>query len=289
MRPKPFITLAIGIVAISFASIFIRIAEAPPLVIATYRLIIASAVLLPFAVRKLRALKLSQRDVKLIILSSIFLAIHFGLWITSLSLTTIASSVVLVTSHPAFVALISYFLWKEKPSKATLSEIALAMIGIFLVNYRGFSVGLKSLMGNIMALVGGLAAGLYLIIGRELRARIDALSYLTIIYSFSGMILLFTSLFARHSFLGYSAQTYVMFFLLGLVPQLIGHSCLNIAVRALPVTLVSVSILGEPMGATLLAIFFLKEIPKTLEICGGLLIIFGIYLVSRGVDTNTHH
>jgi len=287
MRPKPFITLAIGIVAISFASIFIRTAEAPPLVIATYRLIIASAVLAPFALKNFKSLRLSNKDRTLIVLSSAILAIHFGLWITSLKLTTIASSVVLVTSHPAFVALISYFLWKEKPSRLTLLGIVIAMLGVFIVNYEGLSLSIRSLAGNAMALFAGLAAGLYLIIGRELRPRIDTLSYLTIIYSLSGVMLLATSLLTSHSFFGYSTQTYVMFLLLGLVPQLIGHSCLNIAVRALPATLVSVAILGEPVGATFLGILLLREIPKALETCGGLLILSGIYLVSRGIRRNS--
>jgi len=123
--------------------------------------------------------------------------------------------------------------------------------------------------------------GAYLIIGRQLRARIDILSYLTILYTCSAVILLVATLAFGYSFFGYSTTTYIMLVLLALVPQLIGHSSLNLAVRLMPVTLVSVTILGEPVGATLLGYFILGEIPTANEIVGGLLILGGIFLVMR--------
>ncbi len=130
---RPYVTLLIGVVAVSFAAIFIRLADAPPLVIATYRLAIASLILIPVAAAKsafdLRALP--PRSWLWISLSSIFVALHFGLWITSLSYTSIASSVILVTSHPIFVAVISYFLWKERLDRVMMAGIAVSMLGIF--------------------------------------------------------------------------------------------------------------------------------------------------------------
>ncbi len=283
MNTRPYITLLIGVLAVSFASIFIRLADASPLVIAAARLLFASAVLLPFAaVNSMVSIsKLTVRDLSLIILSSLFLALHFGLWITSLSYTTIASSVILVTSHPAFVAVFSYFLWEEKLNRLNVLGIAAALAGVVVINYGDFALSSRAVLGDLMALAASFAMGAYLIIGRQMRKRIDSLGYLTLIYTGAGLMLLLVLLFTGERLSGYSATTYLMFLLLALVPQLIGHSALNLAVRTLPVTLVSVAILGEPIGATLLGALILREMPRVNEIAGGLLILLGIYLVMR--------
>jgi len=280
---KPYITLFVGVLSVSFAAIFIRLADAPPLVIATYRMTIAAVILIPIASTKsMKSLnKLSRHDMLLILLSSVFIALHFGLWITSLEYTSIASSVILVTSHPAFVAVISYFLWGERLNKLTIIGIVIALIGVIFINYGGFTFGSRAILGDLLALVAGFAMGAYLIIGGQIRARIDILSYLTLIYICSAVILLAATMSFGHSLFGYSPITYIMLILLALVPQLIGHSCLNLAVRLIPVTLVSVAILGEPIGATLLGCLILSEMPTANELVGGILILGGIYMVMR--------
>jgi len=280
---KPYLTLFIGVLAVSFAAIFIRLAEAPPLVIAAYRLTLAAAVLIPVALFKsgegLR--RLSRRDWLLMLLASVFIALHFGLWITSLSYTSIASSLILVTSHPAFVAVISYFLWGERLNRLTVGGIVLAMGGVVVINYGGFTLGSGAVFGDLLALVAGLAMGAYLIIGGQLRTRIGLLNYLTVIYSGAALILLLASVGSGYSLFGYSMSTYIMLVLLALVPQLIGHSSLNLAVRLVPVTLVSVAILGEPVGAVLLGWAILAEIPTASEVVGGLLVLGGSFLGMR--------
>ena len=283
---KPHIILFVGVLSVSFAATFIRLAEAPPLVIATYRLTIASIILIPIAsIRSAPNLKsltrLPRRDILLILLSSMSLALHFGLWITSLNYTSIASSVVLVTSHPAFVAVTSYFLWGERLNKLTISGITVALAGVILINYGGLTFGSQAILGDLLALIAGFAMGAYLIIGGQIRTRIDILPYLTILYTCSAVILLVATMLSGHSLIGYSPDTYLMLILLALIPQLIGHSCLNMAVRLVPVTLVSVAILGEPVGATLLGALILGEMPTTNEIIGGLLILGGIFIVLR--------
>ena len=280
---KPYITLFVGVLAVSFAATFIRLADAPPLVIATYRLAIASIILIPIAAIKSRRNlpQLSRQDILLILLSSVFVALHFGLWITSLSYTSIASSVVLVTAHPAFVAVISYFLWGERLNKLTIGGIVVAFIGVIFINYSGLTFGSQAIVGNLLALIGGFAMGAYLIVGRQLRARIDILSYLTILYTCSAVILLVATVLSGHRLFGYSPTTYLMLVLLALVPQLIGHTSINLAVRLIPVIFVSVAILGEPVGATLLGSLILGEIPTANEIVGGLFILGGIFLVMR--------
>jgi len=280
---KAYLALLGGVVSVSFAAIFIRLAEAPPLVIAAYRLTIASLVLIPLAYKKtIPGMKrLSGRDGLLLLLSSFFLALHFGLWITSLSYTSIASSVILVTCHPAFVAVISYFLWHEVLNRLTIGGMVVAFAGIVLINYSGFALGSRAILGDVLALVASFAMGGYLIIGGQLKARIEILPYLTIIYTGAAVILLLATAGFGYSFTGYSGTTYLMMVLLALVPQLIGHSSFNLAVRLIPVTFVSVAILGEPVGATLLGYFILNEVPTAKELMGGIFILAGIFIVLR--------
>ena len=280
---KPYITLLVGVLSVSFAAIFIRLADAPPLVIATYRLTIASIILIPVAsIKSMKGLnRLSKHNMLLILLSSVFIALHFGLWITSLNYTSIASSVILVTSHPVFVAVISRFLWGERLKKLTIIGIVVALIGVIFISYGGFTFGSRAILGDSLALIAGLSMGAYLIIGGQLRARIDILSYLTIINTFAAVMLLAATMISDHSLFGYSPATYIMLILLALVPQLVGHSCLNLALRLIPVTFVSVAILGEPVGATLLGCVILREMPTTNEIVGGLLVLGGIFIVMR--------
>jgi drug/metabolite transporter (DMT)-like permease len=283
VKSKPYLAMLIGVLAVSFAAVFIRLADAPPLVIAAYRLTLAAIVLVPFtSVKAFKSLKrLSRRDILLVILASVSLALHFGLWITSLSYTSIASSVVLVTSHPAFVAVISYFLWHERLNKITIGGIVVALAGVVVINYGGFTFGSQAFLGNILALLAGFVVAAYLISGHQLGKRIDILSYLTLIYTFAAVIMLAAVFIMGYSLFGYSSDTYIMLVLLAVVPQLIGHSAFNLAVRMVPVTLVSVSILGEPVGATLLGWLILGETPTAGEIAGGLLILGGIFIVMR--------
>ena len=280
---RPYIILFVGVLSVSFAAIFVRLAEAPPLVVATCRMTIAAAVLVPVALARSRMnLKnMALRDLLWLLLSGFFLALHFGLWITSLDYTSIASSVVLVTSHPAFVAVVSYFVWGEKLGRLSIAGIAVALAGVVVINYGGFTFSSQAILGDWLALAAGFSMGAYLIIGGRLRERIDILSYLSVIYTFSAVILLVVTLLSGYSFFGYSPVTYIMILLLALVPQLIGHTCLNLAVRLLPVIMVSVAILGEPVGATLLGYFILGEVPTLNEIGGGILVLGGIFVVMQ--------
>ena len=280
---KAYLVLLVGVVSVSFAAIFIRLAEAPPLVIAAYRLTIASLVLVLLTYKKTvpSVKRLSGCDSLLLLLSSFFLALHFALWITSLSYTSIASSVILVTCHPAFVAVISYFLWHEVLNRLTIGGMALAFAGVVLINYGGFAFGQQYILGDVLALVAGFAMGGYLILGGHLKNRIEILPYLTVIYTGAAVILLLATVGFGYSFIGYSGKTYLMMVLLAVVPQLIGHSSFNLALRLVPVTFVSVAILGEPVGATLLGYCILDEVPTVKELIGGVLILAGIFIVLR--------
>lgn len=275
---QKYLVLAFGVAAVAFAAIFIRLAEAPPLVIAAYRLCIASVVLAPVAWWRARAelSRLNRRQILLAIISGAFLALHFGLWIASLDYTTVASSVVLVTASPIFVAVTSYLLWREKLTARVIGGIAISIIGAVVIGFGNWRAGAGSLLGSGLALGGSIAVAGYLLIGRRLRQSMGLLSYIFLTYLSAAVILLVAALASGQRLTGYTGMTYLWFVLLALVPQLLGHSSLNWALRFVPATMVTIAVLGEPVGATLLAFFILKETPSWLEITGGVLILAGI-------------
>ncbi|MCD6391765.1 MAG: DMT family transporter [Dehalococcoidia bacterium] len=280
---RQYLVLTIGVISVSFAAIFVRLAEAPPLVIATYRLCLASLIIIPVAwVYSSSELRhLSRRTTMMALLSGAFLALHFGLWIASLSYTSVATSAMLVTTSPIFVAIASYLLFQEKLSKQTIVGIVISLIGSVLIGFGNWRLGTNPLFGGILAFLGALAVAGYLLIGRKLRRSIGFLSYASLVYSSAAMLLLLSTLAFGYRLVGYSPTTYAMLALLAVVPQLIGHSAFNWSLRFVPATLITIAILGEPVGATILAFLILKEIPTLSEIGGGILILVGICVAFR--------
>ena len=280
---KPYLWLATGITAVSFASILIRLAEAPSLVIAASRLTIASLILAPAAFIKSRGelRALTKADLGLAILSGLFLSLHFATWISSLEYTSVASSVVFVSTSPIFVGLASHFLLKERVSRQMFLGIAVSVLGGIIIGYGDFGLGTRELFGDLLALAGAVAVSGYLLIGRRLRPKLSLLSYIFLVYSTAAVSLIVLCLARGHPFAGYPTQTYLMFLLLAVVPQIIGHSSYNWALKYLPATFVGVGTLGEPVGSTILAYVILNEIPTLAKIGGGVLILAGIYISSR--------
>jgi len=280
---EPYLGLATGIVAVSFASIFIRLAEAPSLVIAAGRLTIASLILAPAALirgkEELRAL--TKGDLQLALLSGLFLGLHFATWISSLEYTSVASSVVFVSTSPIFVGLASRFLLKERVSRQMFVGIAISVLGGMIIGYGDFGLGLRELLGDLLAIAGAVAVSGYWLVGRRLRRQLSLLPYIFLVYATAAAFMIVLCLATGHSFSGYPRQTYLMFFLLAVVPQIIGHSSFNWALKYLPATFVVISTLGEPVGSTILAHFILNEVPTLAKIGGGVLILAGIYISSR--------
>jgi drug/metabolite transporter (DMT)-like permease len=281
---RQYSVLAIGVISVSFAAVLIRLADAPSLVIAAYRLCLAALILAPFAVKlsgkELR--KIPGRNLAMMLLAGGFLALHFGLWITSLSYTSVATSVVLVTATPIFVAIASYLLFKEKLTVKIVLGIAISIGGSVLIGYGNWSIGTSPFFGAGLALAGALAIAGYLLTGRRLRRTTGLLSYTFVTYSSAAVLLLITALASGYSLSGYSGNTYLMFVLLALIPQILGHSSLNWSLKFMPATMVTIAVLGEPIIATTLAFLILNESPTLTEIIGGILILGGILIAFRG-------
>ena len=283
---RVYAALAVGVIAVSFAAIFIRIAQAPPLVIATYRMCLTSLVLLPVAWARSREelSGLSKGEIFTALLAGVFLALHFGVWIASLSYTSVATSVVLVTINPIFVAIASWLLFGEPFQRRAILGILICLGGGMIIAYANWRAGITPLFGGLLALLGALAMAGYLLIGRRLRQKVGLLSYACLVYSSAGLLLLLATLALGCSLFGYSAGTYAMLVLLALVPQLLGHSLLNWSLRFVSATLVTIAILGEPVGATVWAWLILGEAPNPAEVAGGVLILAGIFVALHRRD-----
>jgi len=282
MMIRLYLLLPIGIIAVSTASIFIKLCDAPALIIATYRMVFASLMLIPFAGSQKIWKGWSRSDIEWMILSGILLSLHFASWIASLKYTSVASSVVLVSTHPIFVGIGSWLFLKERLALNLILGIALSFFGSGLISYGDRTLSKEALIGDGLALVGAITASGYFLIGRKMRRNRDLLSYIFPVYSTAGLALIIFAIVFQKSFFGYSSSTYLFLFLLALIPQLIGHTTFNWALRYLPASMVSITILGEPIGSTLLAYFVLGEKLTLLKILGGISIFAGILIALKG-------
>lgn len=280
----PRLALGIAIAATSTASVFIRYAQAdaPSLSIAAYRLGLAALILLPLAwLRHGREFhELKARDWCWALGSGVFLALHFATWITSLEYTSVASSVVLVSTSPLWVALMARFFLKEPLSPRLLAGLLLATAGSIVISFAEARSGISSrpLLGNALALAGALAVSGYWLIGRRLRRHVSLVPYVTMVYGFAALALLAGALILRQPLTGFKTSTYGWLLLLALVPQLLGHSSFNWSLKHLPAAYVAVATLGEPVGAALLAYLLLGETLQPLKIVAAVVILAGIYL-----------
>ncbi len=289
-----FIVLIFGIFAVSTSSILIRFAlddGVPALVVAAYRLGLATVILTPIVLRGRRAelLRLTRRDWLTTLFSGVFLALHFATWISSLSYTTVTSSVVLVTTGPIWVALASWLIFQEKLTRPIVLGLIIAVVGgivIGLSDSAGVGFSGTQLWGDFLALAGAWFVAGYLLIGRQLRHRMSLLVYIYIVYGTAAILLIGLALLSGASFTRlpdgqlYPASAFLWMLLLAIFPQLIGHSSYNYALRFLPATYVAVVALAEPIGTSLLASVLLREVPPPLTIAGAIVILIGVGVAS---------
>jgi drug/metabolite transporter (DMT)-like permease len=214
----------------------------------------------------------------------IVLAIHFATWITSLGLTSVASSVLFVHIDPIFVALVSHFYLNERIQTGTTIGIGLAFFGATILAYGDASISKASLLGDLLALIGAVMLGIYILAGRRLRQKFDLVSYVTPVYASSTITLMIASLASGTSLWPYPPREIFLFFVIALVPMIFGHTVYNWTLKWLSASLVSISLLGEPVGATILAYVILNEVPTQLTLIGGVLILLGIYQCTRSSE-----
>ncbi len=295
----PHLGLTIGVLSSSTAAILIRFAQkdAPSLIIAAYRLSIASIILLPIVFLRQRDefKQFNRYRFILAAIAGVFLALHFATWISSLEFTSVASSVVLVSTSPIFVSIFSPIFLGESIHRKLVYGLLLSLIGTAIIGLSDACVlenGLhcpsiksffdtQAIKGDLLALLGAITGAGYLLIGRRLRGKVALLPYISIAYSCAAFVLVGIVIIMGFESIGYSADTYLWFLLLAIFPQLIGHSTINWALRFLPAAYVSVTLLGEPIASTLWAYLFLGEIPPGLMFVGAVFILIGIGIASQ--------
>ena len=283
MTPWRWIVLVAGIVAISWAAPLIRLAApAPVLVIAALRLGFAAPPMLAIAsIRGTEDLRSAHRsDLTSMALAALALSGHFIFWIAALQRTSVITGVVLVTMQPIFVGIGAWIVLRERPSRAVVTGASIALGGALLL--AGDDLGDHgSLQGDLMALVGGLLSSAYLVIGRGTRRRISTASYGATVYTMTALLLLGGVFASGTSLTGHSTESYAAIVALAIVPQLIGHNAFNWSLGFLPAAVVAVAILGEPVGATLIAAIVLDEVPTLLEFAGATVVLLGVYVALR--------
>ncbi len=282
-RVKPVVALAVAICAISTGAILVRLSNAPSAVAAFYRVLFTTLPLLPIAFWYYRTefARIGRRDVVFATLAGVALALHFAAWFESLEWTTVAASTTLVQSQPLFVAVGAWLLLRERLTRRMVAGILVAVCGVAIMSLGdllgGVLVGPDPMLGNALALFGALMAAGYVLAGRSLRQRVSLVPYVVIVYGVCTVCLLPIALFQGGPMVGYPAREWLIFIALALIPGLLGHTVINWTLAHLESSVVSVSLLGEPVGATILALVLLAEAPTAFTVVGGVVILAGIY------------
>jgi len=285
---NPSLALISGVLAVSTGAIFAKLAEAPALVIAAYRVGLASLILAPIAWWQARdeLLGLEKKDYLLALLSGFFLALHFSTWISSLSYTSVANSVVLVNTNPLWVGVLTPVISKDRLTLMTKIGIVISVIGGVIIGAGDFATGGQALWGDFLALLGSICAAIYLLLGRNLRRKLSLLAYVIICYGSAAIILWVLVIALGLQVVGFSSGTYAAFAGMALISQIIGHTSYNWALKWFSASLIAVSLLGEPIGATILAYIIFAETLTWTKLVGGSLILAAIYLAARGEQVN---
>jgi drug/metabolite transporter (DMT)-like permease len=292
--------LLLAIIGISVAAPLVRLSHADPLAIAAWRLFFSLVVIVAVIVprrgwRQWR--RLDARGVMLAVGAGVMLAIHFWSWNASIGMTTVAASVVLVNLQPVIVAIVSAVWLRESPSSRQWIGIVVAMVGAFIVAWgdagraagAGGLRGGRALLGDALALGAGVAAALYYLVGRRLRQSLDLWPYVALVYGACFVTLLVMAGVARVPLLPQPTRELAIFVGLAVGPMLLGHTGMNWALKYLPAYLVNLTVLGEPVGATLLAAVLpgIHEVPPPLTLAGGGLVLVGILLALTRTTTNS--
>lgn len=272
----------IGIIAISFSSIFVRWSDADVAVIAMYRLYLTNLLMLPFVWKyRHEFMRLSARQWRLLALSGVMLGAHFLLWMASLRLTTVASSTVLLTLEPLLVMLGSYWLFRTKANRTMLWGLGIALIGSFLIGAGDFSLSGDALLGDVLSMLGAAAVAVHMLAGKQLRNQMSAFVYNFAVFFLAATSLAMYNIVLGNPFTGYSEREWGLFLLLAIVPTLFGHYLFNWLLKYMNAAAVSMAVLGEPVISSLLAWWLLKESLSAYQLAAGFFILFGVWLFIR--------
>lgn len=289
-REKIYLVLFFGILCLSSSSILVKQLDyrgVPLLGIACYRMILTTLILaIPALIMQHRELvKLERARVWSMLLSGLFLALHFGSWTASLGYIPVARSVLLVTCHPIFTVLASRLFLGERFTKRNLIAVLTAFLGILVIlSESAREMGGRSLAGDLLALIGAITIVGYFIIGKRQRAEVSLLSYSTIVYGICALLLVPMAWLSGAQPQLLNSNDLFLLFALAVLPTLGGHTIFNLLLKDVSATLISIAFLGEPLGASILAWLLWRQLPSPATIAGGALVLAGIFLVRPQVN-----
>ncbi|WP_132769314.1 DMT family transporter [Tepidibacillus fermentans] len=275
--------LLIAILAISSSAILVKETNAPSAIIATYRLFFTVAILFfpTILYHRKELFSVQKKELIYSILAGLFLALHFITWFESLNYTSIASSVVLVTMQPIFAMIGGVLFFKERYTFIAVIGSTIAVIGGMIIGWGDFRIGGMALWGDILALIGALLATVYWLFGQFVRARLSLLPYALLVYGSSLFALIFYDLFFSYSFFSYQKRDWIVFILIAIIPNILGHTIFNWSMKYISATTVSMLILGEPVGSMILAYILYRERLNITQWIGSFCIFLGIFLYLR--------
>ncbi|PIC69618.1 EamA family transporter [Sporosarcina sp. P16b] len=276
----PYIPIAIGVLTIGLSAIFVKMATADAGVIAFYRMFFSVVIMLPLFLISYRSelMSLTKKDWLFTASSGILLAVHFILWFESLNYTSVASSTVLVTLQPIFALAGTALFFKEIITGKMLTAVFIALTGSFIISWGDFQVSGAALFGDILALLACAFVTAYLLIGQNVRKRISLVTYTFLIYSVSSVALFFYVLITQEPFFGYPTSDWGWFLALAILPNLLGHTLFNWAVKWVSTNVVSIAVLFEPVLASIAAFFVLHEKITSLQLRGAIVVLIGVLL-----------
>ena len=283
-RFHPATALVGGIFAVSTGAIFARLAQSPPLVTAAYRVGLAVLIMTPACLYFSRNAwrRMTRRQLMVGVAAGAFLALHFATWIASLDYTSVANSVVLVNTNPLWVGLMSPIVTGERVHRLTAMGIFLSLVGGAVIGYSDATAGSHALTGDLLALAGGICAAVYLMLGRNLRRHLPVSAYVLICYGSAAIILWMLVGLFRQPVTGYARGTWAAFLGMALVAQVIGHTSYNWALGWVTPGLVAISLLGEPVCASIMAYILFGEALTPMKLIGGGVILAAIALAALG-------
>ena len=277
-----YFALIIGIFAISTSAILIRWSSSDPLVIGSYRQTFATFLFLPFLLKDKfqEILNLSSREIFELLIIGILLGAHFGFWISSVKATSVAASVLLGTCHIVYVSIIGWVVFGEKLNRRGIIGTVIALAGIIILFWGDLVEDPGNFRGNFLAFISGILDGLYYLGGRKHRKNISLPTYAFIVYFSSALVMWFVVLTQGLEYRSIPNSEFQLFFLMALVPTLLGHTMQNWALAFLPAYVISITLLAEPIGSGLLAWYIFSEVPSLGVLVGGLIVLVGVYVVA---------
>jgi drug/metabolite transporter (DMT)-like permease len=283
----PMTAVAVAVVAVSTSAILVDLSDAPSLVKACYRVLFMAGLVAPFAFRERHAFSnVAGRDWALVTVSGALLALHFASWFASIEYTSIAASTTLVTTQPAFVAVGAWALLDERVGPRVTAGILVAIAGSALLSagdmLGGTTVGSNPMLGNALALVGSVTAAGYTLAGRSARQRLSVWTYVFVVYSVCAIALFAVAASQGLPLVDYPPHEWVLFAAMAIGPGFLGHTLINWALKYVESSVVSVSLLGEPVGSALLALVLFAEVPGEFTLVGGAVVLLGITVTSLG-------